>query len=190
MRDNKDILQQYVGDMIALDQHILDAIERQLEDERIGNYPGAREVVSSIKRTLTSQVDSLEGQLKQLGGAAGHPVKEAVSSVAGVAAGLYDKVRRDPVSKMLRDDYTALSLASISYTMLHTTGLALKHDGIANLGLRYLKDLTPLVVEISKVIPTIVVKDLAEEEVSIDTGVGQQAVRNTQAAWSGENTGS
>lgn len=189
MRDNKDILQQYVGDMIALDQHILEAIERQLEDEHIGNYTGAREVVSSIKRTLTSQVDGLEAQLKQLGGAAGHPIKEAVSSIAGVAAGLYDKVRRDPVSKMLRDDYTALSLTSISYTMLHTTGLALKHDGIANLGVQYLKDLTPIVVELSKVIPTVVVQDLSEEEVSIDTGVAQKAVNNTQKAWKGENTG-
>ena len=189
MRDNKDILQQYVGDMIALDQHILEAIERQLDDEHLDSYPGARVVVSSIKTALTSQVSGLEAQLKNLGGSAGHPVKEAVSTIAGVAAGLYDKVRRDPVSKMLRDDYTALSLASIGYTMLHTTGLALKHDGVANLGVQYLKDLTPIVIEISKVIPSVVVKDLAEEEVSIDTSVGQQAVRNTQAAWRGENTG-
>jgi hypothetical protein len=188
MRDNKDILQQYVSDMIALDEHILEAIERQLNDERLGNYPGAREVVSSIKRTLTTQVAGLNQQLKQIGAEPGGAVKEAVSTIAGVAAGLYDKVRRDPVSKMLRDDYTALSLTSISYTMLHTTGLALKHDGIANLGLHYLKDLTPIVVEISKVIPRIVVKDLAEEEVSIDSSVGQQAISNTQAAWSNENT--
>jgi len=123
MRDNQDILQQYVSDMIALDEHILEAIERQLNDERLGNYPGAREVVSSIKRTLTTQVVGLNQQLKQIGAEPGGAVKEAVSTIAGVAAGLYDKVRRDPVSKMLRDDYTALSLTSISYTMLHTTGL-------------------------------------------------------------------
>jgi ferritin-like metal-binding protein YciE len=188
MRDNKDILQQYVSDMLALDHHILEAIDRQLADERLDNYSGARQVVQSIKSTLTSQASGLEQQLKSLGGEASGPVKDAISTVAGVAAGLYDKVRHDPVSKMLRDDYTALSLASISYTMMHTTGLALKHDGVASAGERYLKELAPIVVEISKVIPTIVVQDLAEEEVSIEAGVGQQAVRNTQKAWDSSNT--
>jgi len=187
MRDNKDILQQYVSDMIALDQHIIEAVERQLGDERLGDYPGAREVVGSIKRTLAAQVGGLEQQLKNFGGDATGPVKGAISAVAGMAAGLYDKVRQDPVSKMLRDDYTALSLASISYTMLHTTGLALKHDGVASAGQRYLKELTPIVVELSKVIPPIVVKDLADEDTLIDISVGQQAVRNTQQAWDSSN---
>ena len=189
MRDNKDILQQYVSDMLSLDQHIIEAVERQLGDDRLDEYPGARQIVSSIKRTLTTQVDALEQQLASVGGETSAPVKQTISAIAGVAAGLYDKVRHDPVSKMLRDDYTALSLTSIGYTMLHTTGLALKHNGIANMALSGLKELTPLVVDISKIIPELVVKDLSEEEVSIDASIGQMAVRNTQEAWGRENTG-
>jgi len=188
MRDNKDILQQYVSDMIALDEHILEAIERQLGDDRLDNYPGARQIVSSIKSTLASHSNGLKQQIKSVGGEASGPVKEAVSTVAGLAAGLYDKVRHDPVSKMLRDDYTALSLASISYTMLHTTALALKHDAIAASSANYLKQVTPLIVEISRIMPEIVVKDLADEDVSINTGVAERAVGNTQAAWGSENT--
>ena len=188
MRDNKDILQQYVSDMIALDKHILEAVERQLEGDYLDKYPGARAVVSSIKTTLSSHVDGLTAQVESVGGEASGPVKDAVSTIAGVAAGLYDKVRHDPVSKMLRDDYTALSLASISYTMLHTTGLALKHNAIANAAVSNLKDLTPIVVEISKIMPSIVVKDLADEDVSINTAVSGQAVSNTQEAWSRERT--
>ncbi|HNP71298.1 MAG TPA: hypothetical protein PLO33_05600 [Kouleothrix sp.] len=189
MRDNKDILQQYVSDMIALDKHIVEAVERQLNDERLDTYPGARQLVGTIKRTLTAQVDGLQQQLASVGGEASGPVKETLSAVAGVAAGLYDKVRHDPVSKMLRDDYTALSLASVGYTMLHTTGLALKHTGIANMAVASLKELTPLVVDISKLLPMLVVKDLAGEEVSLDESAGPAAVRNTQAAWGRENTG-
>lgn len=188
MRDNNDILQQYVSDMIALNKHILEAVERQLEGDYLDKYPGTRPVVNSIKTALTKHVSGLTTQVESVGGEASGPVKDAVSTIAGVAAGLYDKVRHDPVSKMLRDDYTALSLASISYTMLHTTGLALKHDAIADTAVRYLKDLTPIVVEISKIMPKIVVKDLADEEVSIDASVGGQAVSNTQEAWSRERT--
>ena len=190
MRDNKDILQQYVSDMISLDKHIIEAVERQLNDDRIEAYTGARPIITSIKTALQTQVDALEQQLASVGGEASAPIKETLSAIAGVAAGLYDKVRHDPVSKMLRDDYTALSLASISYTMLHTTGLALKHTGIANMAVRALKELTPLVIEISEIMPHLVVQDLSEEEVSIDESVGRQAVSNTQEAWSRENTAS
>ena len=189
MRDNKDILQQYVSDMISLDKHIIEAVERQLNDDRIEAYTGARPIITSIKTALQTQVDALEQQLASVGGEASAPIKETLSAIAGVAAGLYDKVRHDPVSKMLRDDYTALSLASIGYTMLHTTGLALKHNGIANVAVAALKELAPIVIKISEFIPGVVIKDLAEEEVQIAPTVKDQAVRNTQEAWGHKNTG-
>ena len=188
MRDNKDIMQQYLSDMISLDEHIIEAVERQLEDKRTGEYPEARQIVSTIKRTLDQHVNTLKSQIKQFGGEASGPVKEAVSTVAGVAAGLYDRVRHDPVSKMLRDDYTALSLASISYTMLHTTALALQQQAVADSALRALKDITPIVVDISKAMPGLVVRDLEDEQVLMDRAVGQEAVRKTQEAWSAEHT--
>jgi hypothetical protein len=187
MRDTKDILQQYVSDMVSLDEHIHEAIKRQIEDERLKQFPEAAKVVNTIHTTLDAHIAGLKRQLISQGGVASGPVKEAVSAIAGVAAGLYDKVRHDPVSKMLRDDYTALSLAAISYTMLHTTGLALKNQPIADLAQRYLKDVTPIIVDISQAIPGVVVKDLEDNEVVIDRAVGQEAVRKTQAAWNTEH---
>ena len=188
MRDSKDILQQYVSDMVALDEHIHEAIKRQIDDDRMKQFPEASKVVNTLHTTLDTHIDGLKVQLKSLGGEASGPVKEAVSAVAGIAAGLYDKVRHDPVSKMLRDDYTALSLAAISYTMLHTTALALQNQPLADLAQRYLKDVTPIIIEISQVVPGVVVKDLEDNEVLIDRAVGQEAVRKTQAAWDTQNT--
>jgi hypothetical protein len=188
MRDAKEILQQYVSDMIALDEHIHEAIKRQIEDDRLKQFPEASKVVNTIHRTLDTHIAGLKGQVKSLGGEASGPIKEAVSAVAGVAAGLYDKVRHDPVSKMLRDDYTALSLTAISYTMLHTTGLALQNQTVADLAQRYLKDITPIIIDISQVIPGVVIKDLEDNDVLIDRAVGQEAVRKTQQAWSAEHT--
>jgi hypothetical protein len=188
MRDSKDILQQYVSDMVALDEHIHEAIKRQIEDDRLKEFPEASKIVTTIHRTLDSHISSLKRELKTLGGETSGPIKEAVSAVAGVAAGLYDKVRHDPVSKMLRDDYTALSLASIAYTMLHTTGLALQNQAVADLALRGLKDLTPIIVDIAKAIPGVVVKDLEDNEVLLDRAVGQEATRKTQQAWDASHT--
>ncbi len=188
MRDAKDILQQYVSDMVALDEHIHEAVKRQVEDDRLKQFPEASKVINTIHTTLDTHITGLKSQLKSLGGEASGPIKEAVSTIAGVAAGLYDKVRHDPVSKMLRDDYTALSLTAIAYTMLHTTGLALQNQPIADLAQRYLKDITPIIVDISQVIPGVVIKDLEDNDVLVDKAVGQEAVRKTQAAWSTQNT--
>jgi hypothetical protein len=187
MRSENDILRQYLSDMVALDGHINEALKRQAEDERMEQFPEARRVISSIKGTFDSHISGLKRQLETLGGEESGPIKEAASTIAGVAAGLYDKVRHDPVSKMLRDDYTALSLASISYTMLHTTALALRRPVVADLALGYLKDVSPFVIELSKVIPPVVVRDLADNEVTVDQSAGQEAVRRTQEAWGASN---
>ena len=183
MRSENDILRQYLSDMVALDEHITEALKRQIEDERMEQFSEARQAVTTTKNTLETHISGLKRQLETLGGEESGPIKEAVSAVAGIAAGLYDKVRHDPVSKMLRDDYTAISLASISYTMLHATALAFKRPVIADLALGYLKDTSPLVIELSKVIPPVVVKDLSDNEVTVDMSAGEEAVRRTQEAW-------
>ena len=63
---------------------------------------------------------------------------------------------------MLREDYTALSLAAIRYHMLHTTGLALQDQAMADLALRHLKDWTPIIVEISQAVHPVVVQELRD----------------------------
>ncbi|GAB4215557.1 MAG: hypothetical protein OHK0022_55590 [Roseiflexaceae bacterium] len=189
MTERQETLTQYVGDMLSLTRHIHQAVERQKNDERAKNDRDAGPLITRIDQTLEMHISRLEDHLRALGGDPTSPIKEAFSSLAGVAAGLYDKVRTDPVSKMLRDDYTALSLASMAQTMLHTTGLALKSQATAELALQALKDLTPLVVDISQVIPRVTVKELTDAGEVVDTSVAQQAINNTQFAWSRQVTG-
>jgi ferritin-like metal-binding protein YciE len=188
MSDRNDTLQQYVSDMLALERHIHDAVRRQRDDDKVASHPKVHSLISRMESTLDEHIEHLERHLKAIGGDSSSPVKEAVSAVAGMAAGLYDKVRTDKVSKMLRDDYTALGLAAISYTMLHTTGLALASEETANIALRHLRHWTPMIVDISEVIPLVVAKELAEDPGQVSPMVGEQAVRNTQSAWSREAT--
>ena len=187
MKEQQEFLQQHVGNMLATDKHIHEAVRRQRDDKSVQQLTEAHQLISQIESTLDRHIQDLEQQLQRLGGDASSPVKDAVTSTLGAVAGVYDKVRSSTASKMLRDDYTALSMAAISNTMLHTTGLALHDNSTAEISLRHLNDLTPLITEISRVVPTVVARELIDEAVNADTSVAQQAVQQTQQTWNSEN---
>ena len=188
MKNPTQVLNTYLTDMHAVEEHIAEALERQLNGEAIKKYPEATRVVTALHATLQRHAGALEAKVEASeGGNIKDALKEALGEALGFAAGLYDKVRRDTVSRMIRDDYTATSLAAISYHMLHTTALGLKNDDVASMALRHLKDLTPHLVDLSKVVCHVVAKELADEDKIFDGTVGDQAVRNTQEAWSGEH---
>ena len=181
---NKATLDMYINDMHALQKHILQAVERQSADPRVKNEAQTVELISKLHTTLTEQVQHLERiKAKKDTGTVGATVKESISHALGIAAGLYDKVRKDPVSRMLRDDYTALAMATISYTQLHTTGLAYQEQEVADVALKHLEALTPLVMRINEIMPNVVAAELADEGSGIVTGVADEATENTQQAW-------
>ncbi len=187
MKDPQEVIHTYLTDMHTVESHILEAVERQLEGDEIKAYPEASRVVRTLQTTLKRHTDALQATVearegKSIKGA----LKEALGDTLGFVAGLYDKVRDDKVSRMIRDNYTATSLAAISYHMLHTTALGLKNQEVASMALRNLKDLTPILVDLSKVVCDIVAKELAAENKVFDGTVGPQAIRNTQEAWSGD----
>jgi hypothetical protein len=175
-------LRTYVNDMVTLDKHILEAVERQYEDERTKDNARVRDLLAKIKNAQGRHVAALEGHVTRLGSEAGAAVKQAVGSAAGVVAGLYDKVRKDPVSRMLRDDYTALNLAAISYIMLHTTALAFRNQAVADTALSHLQDLTPIIMGLNAVVPYVVAEELTDDG-SVDPSAAPTAVENTQRAW-------
>ncbi|MBV9127450.1 MAG: hypothetical protein JO117_05115 [Verrucomicrobia bacterium] len=175
-------LRQYVNDMHALDKHILEALERQRDDERVKADPQARELIAQATALFQRHHDAMHSEAERLGGTVGSAVKEAITGVLGVFAGLYDKVRQDPVSRMLRDDYVAFNMASVSYTMLHTTALAFGDSPLANLTLQHLKELAPLIIRINEIVPNVVASELRDEP-GANAAVAGQAVQNTQAAW-------
>ncbi|MDZ4718695.1 MAG: hypothetical protein SH847_09585 [Roseiflexaceae bacterium] len=188
MSERQDTLTKYVSDMLTVTKHIHEAIERQRNDAEVKQDQDAYPIINRLDGILESQINALESHLTSIGGDTGSPIKEAVGSVLGVFAGLLDKVRTDTVSKMLRDDYTALSLQAIALTMLHTTGLALKQPETAALALSQLHDITPVIVDISEIIPLVVVRELANDSETIDMRVGDTAIQNTQKAWSRDVT--
>jgi ferritin-like metal-binding protein YciE len=184
MKDNREALRPYLADMVAVEKHILEAVERQRDDDDIKQFPEALQLVGRIESTLKSHVQSLDSQLAGYpGGGAAGAVKQAVTGVVGAIAGVYDKVRKDTASRALRDDYTALSLASVSYGMLHTTALGLSQGTVAELAKNNMEEINSLIMALGLAIPRVVLKELSFEGYSIDTGAADLAVKNLEETW-------
>jgi hypothetical protein len=169
-----------VSSCFALNRHhILPASENQSKDDRLAQNPEVQRLVHKIEATIHSHLNGLKQHLESLDGDAGSPVKSAVTAVLGLAVSVIENMRTNPVSKQLRDDYTALNLAAIAYTMLHTTGQALMDQQTADLAASFLMDYIPLITEINPVIPEIVVSELRDETETIDRRVAERAVERT-----------
>lgn len=185
MSDRTNAIQKHTADMLSVERHILEAVERQREDDALRGHLEANKVVIDIERVLKEHTAALENLAESYDAGPQSAFKKAVTEFLGVVAGLYDKTREHKVTRMLRDDYTALSLAAMGYTSYHAFGLAIGEERIAQLALKHLKDLTPLLVSISKVLPVVTVQEVAEEnEFPVDREAGKRSVAATQSAWS------
>lgn len=185
---NQQTLRQYVSDMLAVDKHIHETVKRHRDDKQVGADADAHQLLSRIESAFDMIIEELEQHLEHLGGAPSAPIKDAVATTIGALGSMYDKMRTETVSKMLRDDYTTLGLAAISYTQLNTTGYALGSDMTAQVAARHLRQITPLITGISRIMPLVVARELAENH-AVDGSAAPASIRETQQAWSAEVTG-
>ncbi len=181
--NNLKSLRTYVSDMLALEKHIGQPLNKQTSDDDLKKFPEALSIVSRIKGINDAHIAALESHLQALGGHAASPVKEGVSAVAGVFAAAIDATRKTKVTKDLRDDSTAMSLATVSYELLHATALSMRDRTTADLAKRFLKDYAECIMAISKSIPTVVVNELVLDGEDVDTTIDWQAKENVLHAW-------
>ena len=185
MSARTDLITKHIADMSALEEHILEAVQRQREDSTVKSNVDANRVVMEIERVLTGHLAALKTLSESYGAEGESLVKKAIAGAAGVVAGLYDKLRESELTRNLRDDYTALSLTAMGYTAMHSFGLGIGETRMADLAGRHLNDLTPVLVDLSKLIPATTITDLANEhpDLGVDTSKISEAVENTQRAW-------
>lgn len=183
--NRQETIHKYLTDLLALERHILEAVERQRGAENVRAHPEVNEVVIRIDRMLKAHLAELESAATALGGGKSSVVKKAIGGAMGVAAGLYDKVRSHELSRMLRDDYTALNLAAISYTMMHTMALAVNEENVALLAKRHLEQIPPITDAIRDVIPHVVAEEIAHQDgFSVVSNAGHVAAENLAGIWS------
>jgi ferritin-like metal-binding protein YciE len=151
----------YVGDMAALESHIEEALDRQLTE--VKDDPSALAAVRGFHDMVKRHRDTLKAMQEETGKTIGTPIKEAGAALIGKAAGIVDLVRTEGISKGLRDDYAAFSLAAISYAMLHTTATALGDDRVASLAERHLRDHAEAIMTINEIMPGVVMRELEKD---------------------------
>jgi hypothetical protein len=173
----------YVSDLLALEKHIVEPLKHQASDDLVAKIPVAARAINAAHAAATARVDALTARLEALGGHAGEPIKSAVASTLGTVAAAIGDARKTEVSKYLRDDYSALALASASYTMLHTTALALGDTATAALAQNGLTDVATNVMQISKTLPAVVLAELQAEGLTIDASVLNESERDVKEAW-------
>jgi ferritin-like metal-binding protein YciE len=181
--NDRHSLTTYVSDMLALERHIEQPLKRQLAMEDTSRYPDAKTVIAQIASLAESHVRALEQCLKQLGGHEASGVKSAWSTLLGFGAAAVDSVRKTKVSKALRDDYTALSLATMGYTMLHATAVGFGDTVVADLAKRHLADYARLVMQINQVMPQLVLQELRDDGETVQPGAAEMIRRETNDIW-------
>jgi hypothetical protein len=156
-------LRTYVNDMIAVERDVYNAISGQIEDKHVKEVPEVRALLTEIAAGSKARLESMEALSFKLEGKVGAAIKEAVAAATGLLAGIYGKVRKHPVSRMLRDDQVALNLCATAYGMLYTTALVYDEEEVAIASLEHLNALPSQIIGLTRVIPGIVVKELTED---------------------------
>jgi len=147
--------------MAALESHIEEALDRQLTE--VKDDPIALAAVRDFHDMVKRHRDTLKATEQETGKTIGTPIKEAGAALFGKAAGVIDLVRAEGISKGLRDDYAAFSLAAISYSMLHTTATALGDSRVTSLAERHLRDHADAIMRINEIMPGVVIRELEND---------------------------
>ena len=184
-------IQTYLGDMLALEQHIAGPLQRQLEIDETQNYVRAIALTGRIKSLTDAHAAALHARLQNLGGGNGlNPVKSAWSGLLGAGAAAVGSVRKTKVSKNLRDDYTALSLATVSYSMLNATALGFGDAETASIAQRHLADYARLIMDLGRAIPEVVLQELSDDGQSVDVGAAVRAEEDVEQSWRSQSDAS
>lgn len=177
-----DTVTKYLGDLIAVYRHCCEAIERQTTAACVVEDPGIADVLRRTHAVLFTHLDALEVRLKDLEGRA--VLREALTTVTGFLAGLYDRIRSETLSRLLRDDFAALHFTYACQTMMITTAHACGDPLTAQLVARQQEDLPELMLKISDLLPVAVVSDLRKNNVSIvSADAANFAIESTRKAW-------
>jgi ferritin-like metal-binding protein YciE len=182
--DERHSIATYLGDMLALERHMRPPLDRQVNDADTAKFSEALAIATKLRSLVDAHEAALDVRLQAVGGDGAAGVKSAWSGLLGAGAAAINATRSTKVSKAIRDDYTALALATISYTMLHATALGLGDETTAALAKQHLDDYAPIVIEISNAIPAIVLEELRADGENVRVSAAQIAQQNQSQSWS------
>ena len=178
---SKKTLADWIGDMVALETHIGEALDRQIGE--VKDDPIATTAVRGFQQVAKGQLAAMKTLQEKHGTTPGNPIIKVGAALLGKAAGIVDNLRAEGVSKIMRDDYTAFNLAAIGYTMLHTTAQALGDNQVAEISKRHLTGYAAEIQRINQLMPDIVVAELAKDDHKVAPGAADATRKIVDTAW-------
>jgi hypothetical protein len=181
-RNKDEAINSYITDMLSLEEHIQKAVNGQLED--LSDYPEVTRDLRQVLRKVEQHISDLKNLSAQRGARGpADALKRAGSSLLGLGAAAVDLVRKEGLAKNLRDDYTAFSLATVGYVMLHTTALSLEEREVADLARQHFADYAHAVTLLHNIIPGAVVRFLKEDGLPVREDVLPEISRTIEEVW-------
>jgi hypothetical protein len=178
----REFLTNRVAEIAKLEQFMAEVLEHQTHSNGLRAETEVLHLINRLLAVHQSHIDRLDAHLATLR-------DENLGTCTLPSAPphemyfTFDPQVQEPAG-MLRTDYTFLNLAAIGYTRLHTTAVALNHASTIDLALAHLRELTPLIMEISQAMPWVVIRELAHLNGAIvQPNAAEISLQATQDAW-------
>jgi hypothetical protein len=180
--NTQNYIAKYVEDLHSLVSHGLQPVSHQLVEASGAGHAEAAAFIVELQRTLADHEQRLTQRLQTLGTSPTTLVQDAASAVAGVVAGIYNRMRSEAVSKSVRDDYTFISHCSVSWLMLMATARALGDHESEELAEQGYRDCARLLMRIDGLLPALVSQELRQDGFGA-TNVSEWAAGIVSDAW-------
>jgi ferritin-like metal-binding protein YciE len=170
-RTAHETIHSYVTDMLALETHLVNTLEYQLDDIESG-HPLAATTLKELHLTAQRHLKELrtleDDRTDDIGMELSDLVKRVATTIAGLGTAAIDMLRAEKVPKNLRDDFAAFAMATIGYTMLYSTARALGEERVATLAEAHLRDYAHAMRRLSELMPATVVGALRADGLTVD----------------------
>ena len=183
MGESRYSLATYVGDMLVLEERLRAPVGSQRADREFGGYTDARPILDRISALCERHIADLHDALRALGVHEFSAVRSIGSTIEGLFATSLDMLPESRVAKELRDDYAALALCTFGYSMLVTAANAYDNGSIATLAQDHLRDYAQAVIQISDLVPAIVIEEFRANGVQAPGTAMDQSRKAIHAAW-------
>ncbi len=184
MNEPKDTIRGYVADLAAAFHHVDGALNRQLDSDTLKHSPAAHASIAEASALVKQAHTTLEVHLESIGGAGtAAAIKGAVTAATGFVAGLYGQIRTEAVSRMLRDDITAMSFLMTCSTMLHTTATALNDSATVVVATRLMHQIPPTLMRFNSALPKAVAMDVAKDHAGTTPTAADATMVEVKNSW-------
>lgn len=189
--EQEKMLRKYAESILALEKYLLESVNKHLATQKEtlnkSNLEPMKSAMTKVQEICSKQVSELKELVEDLDGGVSTDIKTSIASATATFSGLFSRVRSDQLAKMLRDTYIGLSSLSCGYSMFYTSAIAMDNDDIAESSLKRLKEITPLVVKLSDLLPLAVMTDMDSSLAHKHPAMENLAKMAMQEAWAGEH---